>query len=282
MGRVFSRQEIISRLDATMADNHPIIAVNASVGISAKCAGLSGADLIIYSTMGRSRLMGLPTRIIGDFAAERSMSIHKELWQVVKDTPLICGLDANDTDSLDHDLLLDRFMAAGISGVCNLPTVQMYCDTFRIRATRTHHGFNEEVDLLRRAHERGLYTVGFVYYSEDALAMIDAGANMIVATCGPTQGGMSGYGRIEEIDAINRISKVVKAVKERDSRIICLGHGGPFNNPESTRILYDRTGCDGYFGGSSIERIPIENAVKDVIERYKAPIISNLFREAHS
>ena len=276
MGRVFSRPEIIERLSLSIANNQPIIAANASVGISAKCAGLAGADLIIYSTMGKSRLKGFPTRIIGDFGGDLSMKIQRDMWQVVENTPLISGLDANDTDSLDHDRLLDRFVAAGISGVCNLPTVQMYCDTFRIRATKTFHGFNSELDLIRKAHMRNLYSVGFVFYAEDALAMMEAGADMIVATCGATQGGMSGYAHMDVDLAIERIAKVVTAVKRADPGVLCLGHGGPFNDPKSTRMLYDQTDCDGYFGGSSIERIPIETAVKSVIEDYKKPVIAEL------
>lgn len=278
MGQIFSRQEIIGRLSDTLSSNQPIIAANASVGISAKCAGLAGADLIIYSTMGLSRFKGFPTRIVGDFGGNLSMKLQRDMWQVVKDTPLIAGLDANDTDSLDHNRLLDRFVDAGISGVCNLPTVQLYCDTFRIRATRTFHGFNNEVELIRKTHERNLYAVGFVFYADDALAMMDAGADMIIATCGATQGGMAGYAPIDVDVAIQRITKVVTATKTTNAKVLCLGHGGPFNSPESTRILYDQTGCDGYFGGSSIERIPVEAAVKAVIECFKAPIIKDLKR----
>ena len=272
MAKTFSKAEILERLARVVESGSPIVAAAPCNGIAAKCAALGGVDLIIYSTMGTSRSMGFPTRIIEDFHGNRSLLMHTEFATVVDDTPLIAGLDASDIWSLDHVRLIDKFIDAGVSGVANLPSAQMYDDPFRIRAKNTRHGFEQELDLIAKANERGLFTVGFVYYPEDALAMIESGADLIIATCGHTQGGTAGYPEQSMDDAIGRIAPVAQAVKESGRDVFCLGHGGPFNSPESTRTLYDRTRVDGLYGGSALDRIPIEAAVRTVMEQYKAPL----------
>ncbi|MGI6739299.1 MAG: phosphoenolpyruvate hydrolase family protein [Christensenellales bacterium] len=279
MGRIFKRDETIARLRTVNQDGNPIIAAGASNGIVGKCAEIAGADLIIFSTLGRSRWMGFPTRIIGDFGGRLSMEILRDLWMVVKNTPLIAGLDANDIESLDHSKLLDLFLEKGISGVCNLPTIQFYCDQFRNRTKSYLHGFENECELINKCRKRGFFGAGFVFYPKDAEAMVDAGADMIIATCGATQGGSQGYMPMDEEIAIERIGVIASSVKSRNPEVFVLGHGGPFNSPESTHLLYSRTQVDGYYGGSSIERIPVEKAVKEVVTQFKAPKLSELKSE---
>ncbi|MEA4899628.1 MAG: phosphoenolpyruvate hydrolase family protein [Christensenellaceae bacterium] len=279
MGRIFMRGETIARLRATTGAGSPIVAVGASNGIVGKCSEFSGADLIVFGTLGRSRWMGFPTRVIGDFSGNLTMEIQRDLWMVVQNTPLIAGLDANDIESLDRDRLLDRFVQSGVSGVCNLPTIQFYCDQFRGRSKSYLHGFENECELIAKGRQRNLLGVGFVFYPADAEAMVDAGADVIIATCGPTQGGSEGYPPMDMETAALKIGRIADAAKAKNPQVFVLGHGGPFNTPESTRLLYDRTGVDGYFGGSSIERIPVEQAVRDVVSRYKAPVMSKLKAE---
>ncbi len=279
MGKVLKRWEVLEKLHATLDKDMPVIITGASCGLVGKCAERSDTDLILYSTMGRSRFQGFPTRIIGDFSGNISMQMQRDLWMVVKHTPLIAGLDASDIECLDLDRLVDRFVDAGVSGFCNLPTVQFYGTEFRTRASGTYTAFENELALIEKCRKRDLFGIGFVFFPEDALKMIDAGADCIIANCGATEGGMSGYGHMEYDVAVERIEKIVKVVKKANPDVICIGHGGPFNSPESTRILYDRTGVDGYYGGSSIERIPVENAVREIVEQYKAPVLSALCGE---
>jgi predicted TIM-barrel enzyme len=273
MGTIFTRAEVLTRLNATIDSGEPIVAAGPANGIAGKCAALGGADLIIYSSLGTSRSMGFPTRAIDDFRGDRSMRIHDVLWEVVDEVPLIAGLDASDIFSLDHERLVDRFVLAGASGVANLPSSQMYGDHFRAGAGATpRHGMHQELQLLSVAHERRLFTVGYAYRVDDALAMIDAGADMIIATCGNTQGGTAGYPEQSYDEALAKIVPVVDAVRDRMPDVLCLGHGGPFNSPEASAVLYERAEVDGIYACSALDRIPIELAVRRVVEEYKAPL----------
>lgn len=276
MGKVFKRCETIRRLRDVNTQGKPIIAAGAANGIVGKCSERAGADLIIHSTIGRSRWMGFPTRIIGDFSGNLSMETQRDLWMVVHDTPLIAGLDANDIESLDRNRLVDRFIEAGISGVCNLPTIQFYCDQFRNRSKSYLHGFENECELIAICRSRDLFGVGFVFYPEDAISMAEAGADCVIATCGPTQGGRCGYPPLDMGASLEKIKSIAQAAKAANPEVFVLGHGGPFNSPESLRTLFDNTAVDGYFGGSSVERIPVEAAVREVVAQYKAPVIAQL------
>lgn len=272
MDRVFSRQEIIERLSRSVEAGTPIVGASPCNGIAAKCAARAGADFIVATPVNTSRSMGFPTRLIADFRAARTMEMFEVFEQVVNDVPLIVGLDAADVFSLDHRKLLDRFQAAGVDGFTNLPTVQMYANQYRYRATNTRRGFETEVKLIAAAHARGLFTVGYVYYADDAVAMLDAGADVIVATAGLTQGGTDGYPEQTYEQALAKIKPVAEAVKAHSSRAFCIGHGGPFNSPEASAVLYENTVVDGIFAGSALDRIPIEVEVRAVIEAYKRPL----------
>jgi len=271
MNRVFSRAEVKDRLRGVVTAGAPIVASQPCNGIVAKCTALGGADLIIYTTMATPRSMGFPTRVIEDFHGDRSLKMHETYWQVVHDTPLIAGLDANDIESLDHGRLVDRFIEAGAAGIANMPTAQMFGDPYRTRATKTRHGFDQELALIATAHAKGLFTVGYVYYADDARAMLDAGADMIIATCGHSQGGTNGYPEQSYDHALGRIAPVVSAVREASSDAFCLAHGGPFVSPEASAHLYDAVPVNGIYLGSGLDRIPIERGVREVIEAYKAP-----------
>lgn len=275
MGREFSRLEMIDRFRAQVDADSPVVAAGPANGIVAKCAARAGIDLIITSPMHTSRSLGFPTRVLADFGGAASKKMLETFWQVVE-VPLVAGLDANDIESMDHNRLLDRFQALGISGVCNLPSAQHFGDAPRTRWTKMGRGFNREIDLLALAHQRGLYTVGFVFYPDDARALIQVGADMIVASAGHTQGGSTGYPEQSYDDAIAKIAPTVDAALDENSETLTLGHGGPFNSPESTRELYARSRASGVYATAGLDRIPIEIAIKKKIEEYKAPIIADL------
>ncbi len=276
MGRVFSRQEMTERFRAQIAADAPIVAAGPANGIVAKCAARAGADLIVSSTMHTPRSMGFPTRVIADFGGEESKKMIDIFWQVVNTAPLVVGLDANDILSLDHERLLDRFADSGISGVANLPSVQHFGDPYRTRSTKMRRGFNREIELIERAHARGLFSVGFVFYPDDARDMVRAGADMIIATAGHTQGGSTGYAEQSFDEAIGKIAPTIEAALAENADVICLGHGGPFNSPASTSELYARTKAVGVYATAGLDRIPIEKAIKKKIEDYKSPILADL------
>lgn len=272
MGTVYSKPQIREQLRATVAQGAPIIAAGSASGIAAKCAALAGADLIIASSLGLSRSMGFATRAVGDFRGDRTLALHQTFFEVVERTPILAGLDANDIFSLDHDRLVERFVAAGSSGIGNLPSSQMFGDEFRAGAGATpRHGMHQEAHLIAVAHERGLFAFGVASRPDDALLLVDSGADLIIATCGHTAGGTAGYPDQTYDDAVRGISAIVSAVRERDAGVFSLGHGGPFNSAQSTEVLYERTDVDGFFGGSAFDRIPIERGVTTVLQAYKAP-----------
>ncbi len=275
MGREFSRLEMIDRFGSQVGADRPVVAAGPANGIVAKCASRAGVDLVITSPMHTSRSLGFPTRVIADFGGAASEKMMKIFWQVV-DVPLVAGLDANDIESMDHNRLLDRFQNLGISGVCNLPSAQHFGDAPRTRWTKMGRGFNREIDLLSLAHQRGLYTVGFVFNAEDARALIQVGADMIVASAGHTQGGSTGYPEQTYDEAISKIAPTIDAALNENGATIALGHGGPFNTPESTRELYARSQAAGIYATAGLDRNPIEIAIKKKIEEYKAPIIADL------
>lgn len=275
MGRVYSRLEMIDRFTAQIDADSPVVAAGPANGIVAKCAARAGIDLIITSPMHTSRSLGFPTRILADFGGEASKKMLEIFWQVVE-VPLVAGLDANDIESMDHERLLDKFQALGISGVCNLPSAQHFGDAPRTRWTKMGRGFNREIDLLAAAHRRGLYTVGFVFKPDDAKALVQAGADMIVATAGHTQGGSTGYPEQSYDEALAKIAPTIDAALDENARVLALGHGGPFNSPESTRELYARSKASGVYATAGLDRIPIEIAIKKKLEEYKEPILADL------
>lgn len=275
MGRVYSRLELIDRFRAQIEADSPVVAAGPANGIVAKCAARAGVDLIISSPMHTSRSLGFPTRVLADFGGEASKKMLEIFWQVA-DVPLIAGLDANDIESMDHERLLDKFQAIGISGVCNLPSAQHFGDAPRIRWTKMGRGFNREIDLLAAAHARGLYTVGFVFNADDARALVRAGADMIVATAGHTQGGSNGHAEQTYDEALAKIVPTIDAALDENPDVVALGHGGPFNSAESTRELYARSQASGVYATAGLDRIPIEIAVKKKLEEYRAPIIAEL------
>ncbi len=267
---------MLDRFNAQITANSPVLAAGPANGIVAKCAARGGADLIVSSPMHTPRSMGFPTRVIADFGGEESKRMVEIFWQVANSTPLVVGLDANDIFSIDHDKLLDRFADTGISGVANLPSVQHFGDPYRTRSTKMRRGFNREIELLQRSHARDLFTVGFVYYPDDARAMVQAGADMIIATAGHTQGGSTSYPEQSFDEAIAKIAPTIEAALQENADVFCLGHGGPFNSARSTEVLYERTRAVGVYATSGLDRIPIEVAIKKKIEGYKEAVLADL------
>jgi predicted TIM-barrel enzyme len=269
MATTFTREVILDRLNKTIAEGNAILGAGCSAGIIAKCAELGGADMILVYSTGVSRLKGLPTSRMGDNNG-LTLEMAPEILWAAKNTPVIAGCEANDPFRMDQERLLDLFIDAGFHGVIPFPTVTMY-DDYRALRDLVGMGFEREVELARRARERGILSVVYAHHAEDAAKMVEAGADVVIAHAGPTRGGLVGYdfdGTMEGSAA--HVQKTIEASKAANPDVICLAHGGPFGTPKDTEYLYAHTDASGFVGASSIERIPVEKAVREVVEAFKS------------
>ena len=271
----FSRQNILENLGAETEAGRSILAAGTSCGLVAKCAALGGADLLIVYSTGRSRLMGLPTSRIGDSNAV-TIDMAAEIRNVVSDTPLIGGIEAWDPTRMDLDQLLDDFQAAGYSGIINYPTISTMGDRWRTRRERVGLGWSREVELIERAAARDIFSMAYVATVQDAIDVAEKGVDCVVPHVGATSGGLVGHETETKVDdEIGKISEIIDAVTAAGHAPIFLCHGGKITSPEDTRRVYEDTQCVGFVGASSIERIPIERAVKAIAENFKSIPFSN-------
>ena len=268
--RTFTRQQILDRLQASVDGGVPVLAAGSSCGLVAKCAAQAGADLLVVYSTGRSRLMGLPTSRIGDSNAN-TLEMADEITNVVTDVPIVGGVEAWDPTRLDLDRLLDRFQAAGFSGVINYPTISTMGETWRNRRERVGLGFSREVELIRLARERDLFSMSYVATPDDARQMAEAGVDCVVPHVGATGGGLVGHetGRSKS-DEITELQDMIAGAEAVRKDVVFLAHGGKLAHPQDLEEVYAQTHCVGFVGASSIERIPIERAVIDVVTQFKA------------
>jgi predicted TIM-barrel enzyme len=277
------RAEILSRLRKETSDNRPVLGAGCSTGITAKSAELGKADLIIVYSTGRTRMMGLPTTMITGTSNQITLEMVEEIANVVKTVPIIAGIEANDFFCLDLEISLRRFLDKGFSGAINFPTVGLYenlieggmalrkfTDAMAPGYGVEHWGWRREVEMIRLLREWDVFTMCYVFTPADAVAMVEAGVDVVCVHVGPTMGGLTGYEPLEDVERLlGRAQDVVKAAKSARSDVICLIHGGPFSDPESTKVVYERTDALGFVAASAIERIPIERAVVTVCNDYK-------------
>ena len=265
-----SRQEILRRLQLEIDAGRPILGAGTSAGLIAKCATLGGADLLIVYSTGRSRLMGLPTSRIGDSNAT-TLKMAAEMRNVVSDTPIVGGIEAWDPTRMDLEQLLDDFEAAGFSGIINYPTISTMGETWRKRRGTVGLGWDREVELIERARSRNLFTMAYVATLQDALDVAQKGVDCLVPHVGATGGGLVGHETDTKIDTeIRKIAEMTNAVADAGYTPIFLCHGGKIAEPSDTCRVYEETRCVGFVGASSIERLPIERAVKSIAEEFKS------------
>ncbi|MEQ1954702.1 phosphoenolpyruvate hydrolase family protein [Mesorhizobium sp. CN2-181] len=272
--RMFERAEILERIAAQVQAGKAVLAAGSSCGLVAKCAALGGADMLVVYSTGLSRLMGLPTSRIGDSNA-RTLELAAEIRNVVSSVPVIGGVEAWDPVRLDLDTLLDRFWAAGFSGVINYPTISTMGEKWRERRGRVGLGFEREVEMIALARKKNIFSLAYVASPDDAEEMAKAGADCIVPHVGATRGGLVGHEAGQPLaDAVRRINEISSAARAVRPEIVLLCHGGAVAEPEDTHEVYQSTQCVGFVGASSIERIPIERAVKTAAEAFKAVPLS--------
>ena len=273
MGRRFTREEILRRLSKTSEEGKPIIAAGSSAGIIAKCAELGGADLIMVYSSGKARIRGFQTTMIEN-SNQVTLEMFEEINNVVQDTPIIAGIDSTEPPA-GRDLaeLVQRFVDTGFSGIINFPTYGFFEDeTWRRDREIQGIGFSREIELIRIARNMGVFTMAYVFFPQDARAMAEAGVDCMVPHAGGTAGGLVGFDAIASPlkDASDTVQKMIEATKEANPDVICLAHGGQIATPEDTRYLYEHTEAAGFVGASSIERIPVEKAVTEVVKAFKS------------
>ncbi len=270
----FTREEILARLRQQARDGRPIVGCGAGTGISAKFAEAGGADLIIIYNSGRYRMAGRGS-LAGLLAYGDANAIVTEMaaevLPVVKDTPVLAGINGTDPFRL-MPVFLRQLRDIGFSGVQNFPTVGLIDGTFRANLEATGMGYDKEVAAIAAARELGLFTSPYVFDAEQAAAMAEAGADMLVAHVGLTTAGSIGAAVALSLEeAAHRVLTIAAAGRKVRDDILVICHGGPFDEPDAVaRGLAMLPGIAGFFGASSIERLPTERAIRRQVESFKS------------
>ena len=271
---MFTRDEILARLRAQVAAGKPIVGGGAGTGISAKCAEMGGIDLIIIYNSGRFRMAGrgslaglLP---YGD-ANQIVMDMAREVLPVVEHTPVLAGVCGTDPFRIMKRFLLD-VRDAGFSGVQNFPTVGLFDGTIRVGLEETGMGFDKEVEMIAAASDMGLLTCPYVFTPQEAEKMAAAGADVLIPHMGlTTKGSIGAKTAITLEQSAVRVQELCDAAKKVNPEILVLCHGGPISDPDDVRYMLKNTkGVVGFFGASSIERMPTELAITGCVKQFKA------------
>ena len=269
-----ARKDILEKFRGMMERKEPIVGGGAGTGLSAKCEEAGGIDLIVIYNSGRYRMAGrgsLAGILAYGNANEIVVEMAREVLPVVKKTPVLAGVNGTDPFLLtDH--FLKELGALGFSGIQNFTTVGLIDGTFRANLEETGMGYGLEVDLIRRARELDFLTTPYVFSKDETVAMTKAGADIIVCHMGLTTGGSIGAETALTLDdCVNRInewSETALAIR-KDVMVIC--HGGPISMPEDANyILKHCPNCHGFYGASSMERLPTELALTEQTRKFKA------------
>jgi predicted TIM-barrel enzyme len=269
-----TRAEALARLRAQVAAGRPIVGAGAGTGLSAKCAEAGGGDLIIIYNSGRFRMAGRGSLSglmpYGD-ANAIVVDMAREVLPIVRETPVLAGVCGTDPFRL-MPVFLRSLKEMGFSGVQNFPTVGLFDGTIRVGLEQTGMGYGLEVEMIRQAHELDLLTAPYVFTEDEARAMAGAGADVLVPHMGLTAGGSIGAETAMSLDeAIERVQALCDAAKAVSPEILCLCHGGPIAEPDDAAYVLARTrGVVGFFGASSMERLPTEVAMTENMKRFKA------------
>lgn len=268
-----TRQELVARLRGQVAAGHALLGAGAGTGLSAKCAEAGGVDLIIIYNSGRYRMAGRGSLAglmpYGD-ANQIVVDMGGEVLPIVKSTPVLAGVCGTDPFRV-MEVYLKQLKEMGFAGVQNFPTVGLCDGVFRQNLEETGMGYDLEVDMIRKAHELDLLTTPYVFNEDDARKMAAAGADVLVAHVGLTTKGTIGAATAltldESVELVQRIHDAGKAVNP-DILVIC--HGGPISEPEDAAYVLSRTkGVVGFFGASSVERLPTEIAITEQVRCFK-------------
>jgi len=271
----YTKEEILERLRATVENGDPIVGAGAGTGMSAKFAERGGVDLLIIYNSGRYRMNGrgslaglLP---YGD-ANEIVLDMGHQVLPVVEDTPILAGVNGTDPFR-DMEVFIAELKRRGFSGVQNFPTVGLFDrdSTFRANIEETGMGYDKEVDMIHEASEQGMLTCPYVFTEQEAREMTEAGADIVVSHMGLTTSGDIGAETALDLEtAAERVQAHHDAVKAVDDDTMVICHGGPIAWPEDAQYVLDHTeGVIGFFGASSLERLPTEQAIENQAREFK-------------
>ncbi len=269
---LFERAEILARLRAKVAAGKPIVGGGAGTGISAKMSEAGGIDLLVIYNSGRFRMGGRGSLAglmpYGD-ANAIVMDMAREVLPVVKHTPVLAGVCGTDPFRV-MKLFLRDVAQAGFSGVQNFPTVGLFDGTIRTNLEETGMGFGLEVDMIRLAREMNLLTTPYAFNPDEAKAMAEAGADILIPHMGLTTKGTIGATTAATLDdSVRRVQAMHDVAKRVNRDILVLCHGGPIAEPADAQYILDRTeGVVGFYGASSMERLPVEPAIANRVREF--------------
>ena len=269
----FNRKTLIDNFRAQIAKGIPIMGGGAGTGLSAKCEEAGGIDLIVIYNSGRYRMAGrgsLAGLLAYGNANEIVVDMAKEVLPVVKYTPLLAG--DNGTDPfINMEHFIKQLKEIGFSGVQNFPTVGLFDGNIRANFEETGMGYYLEVDMIREAHSQDMLTTPYVFSSDNAIEMAKAGADIIVAHLGTTTGGSIGVSTAPSLEeCASLINQWIEAASTVRDDIIFMCHGGPISTPDDVRVILDLCPkCHGFYGASSMERLPTEVAITECTKTFK-------------
>jgi predicted TIM-barrel enzyme len=267
-----ARSTILDRLRAKVAEGRPIVGGGAGTGLSAKCEEAGGIDLIVIYNSGRYRMAGrgsLAGLLASGYANEIVCEMAREVLPVVRRTPVLAGVNGTDP-FIVTDPFLRRLIDLGFSGVQNFPTVGLIDGTFRANLEETGMGYGLEVEMIGRAHALDLLTTPYVFNEQEARDMAAAGADIVVCHMGLTTGGSIGAETAMSLaDCVEPINAWAAAAKSVNPDVLVLCHGGPIAMPQDAEFILKRcAGIHGFYGASSMERLPTEVALTEATRRF--------------
>lgn len=273
------REDILAKLRAKVAAGQPIVGGGAGTGISAKMSEEGGVDLLVIYNSGRFRMAGRGSLSgmmpYGD-ANQIVMEMAREVLPVVKRTPVLAGVCGTDPFRM-MELFLRDVMAAGFAGVQNFPTVGLIDGTFRQGLEETGMGYGLEIDMIRLAHEMDLLTTPYVFEPDEATAMAQAGADILIPHLGLTTKGTIGATTAVGLEeSARRVQAMHDAAKRVNPDVLVLCHGGAIAEPADAQYILDHTdGIVGFYGASSMERLPVEPAIENRVREFTQMRIKN-------
>jgi predicted TIM-barrel enzyme len=269
----FVRAELVERFHAMARAGEPIIGAGAGTGLSAKCEESGGVDLIVIYNSGRYRMAGrgsLAGLLAYGNANDVVVEMAAEVLPVVEHTPVLAGVNGTDP-FMFAERFLRELADLGFAGIQNFPTVGLIDGLFRANLEETGMGYGLEVDLIRAAHAADLLTTPYVFSAADARAMTEAGADIIVCHMGLTAGGSIGAATTKSLDeCVALIDECAQAALDVREDVLVLCHGGPIAMPDDAAyVIREARHCHGFYGASSMERLPVESAITEQIRAFK-------------
>ncbi|MES2686134.1 MAG: phosphoenolpyruvate hydrolase family protein [Pseudomonadota bacterium] len=269
----FERSALMAKFQDMVRRRVPIIGGGAGTGISAKCEEAAGIDLIVIYNSGRYRMAGRASSaglLAYGNANDIVLEMAGEVLPVAKNTPVIAGVNGTDP-FIVMPVFLKKLKELGFSGVQNFPTVGIIDGTFRQSLEETGINFSTEVEMIGQAHAIDLLTTPYVFSAEEAVAMTEAGADFVVPHMGVTTGGTIGATTAKSLaDSVKLIDEWGEAARRVRKDVIVIAHGGPISSPEDVAyVLKNSRHCNGFYGASSMERLPTEIAITSHVQKYK-------------